>query len=49
VQLRLGTGQGDLAFPAWATAIFAEVDAAFTRDAKRELMMEGTVVLTKAR
>jgi SAM-dependent methyltransferase len=49
VQLRLGTGQGDLAFPEWATAIFAEVDAAFTRDAKRELMMEGTIVLTKAR
>ena len=49
VQLRLGTGQGDLAFPAWATAILAEVDAAFTRDAKRELMMEGTIVLTKAR
>ena len=49
VQLRLGTGQTDLAFPDWATAILGEVDAAFTRDAKRELMMEGTIVLTKAR
>ena len=48
VQLRLGTGQGDLNFPPWADAILANVDAAFTRDAKRELMMEGTIVLTKA-
>jgi SAM-dependent methyltransferase len=49
VQLRLGTGQGDLVFPAWANEIMAQVDAAFTRDAKRELMMEGTIVLIKAR
>jgi SAM-dependent methyltransferase len=48
VQLRLGSGREDLTYPDWALAILDGVDAAFTRDAKRELMMEGTIVLTKA-
>jgi SAM-dependent methyltransferase len=48
VQLRLGSGRADLAFPDWAAAIMDSFDAAFTRDAKRELMLEGAIVLTKA-
>jgi len=48
VQLRLGSGRADLAYPDWALAILDSVDAAFTYDAKRELMLEGTIVLTKA-
>jgi SAM-dependent methyltransferase len=48
VQLRLGSGRDDLAMPGWANAIIDSFDAALTRDAKRELMMEGTIVLTKA-
>jgi SAM-dependent methyltransferase len=48
VQLRLGSGRDDLVLPAWAEAVLAAFDAALTRDAKLELMMEGTIVLTKA-
>jgi SAM-dependent methyltransferase len=48
VQLRLGSGRADLAFPDWATAILDSFDVAMTGDAKRELMLEGTIVLTKA-
>ena len=48
VQLRLGSGRADLSLPDWANAIVDSFDAALTRDAKRELMMEGTIVLTKA-
>jgi ubiquinone/menaquinone biosynthesis C-methylase UbiE len=48
VQLRLFSGRDDLDFPPWAWAIMDSFDAAMTRDAKRELMMEGTIVLTKA-
>jgi SAM-dependent methyltransferase len=48
VQLRLGSGRGDLVLPEWANAIVDGFDMAFTRDAKRELMMEGTIVLSKA-
>ncbi|MGZ6017139.1 MAG: class I SAM-dependent methyltransferase [Phenylobacterium sp.] len=47
VQLRLGSGRDDLSLPAWADEIMATFDAALTRDAKLELLMEGTVVLTK--
>jgi ubiquinone/menaquinone biosynthesis C-methylase UbiE len=47
VQLRLSSGRADLAFPDWGTAILDSFDAALTFDAKRELMMEGTIVLTK--
>ncbi|HLZ73703.1 class I SAM-dependent methyltransferase [Phenylobacterium sp.] len=48
VQLRLGSGRDDLTLPAWADDILATFDDALTRDAKLELMMEGTIVLTKA-
>jgi len=48
IQLRLSTGRDDLNFPPWAWAIMDSFDAALTRDAKRELMMEGTIVLTRA-
>lgn len=48
IQLRLFSGRDDLDFPPWAWAIMDSFDAAMTRDAKRELMMEGTIVLTKA-
>jgi len=48
VQLRLGSGRADLAYPDWTLAILDSVDAAFTSDAKRELMLEGTIVLSKA-
>ncbi len=48
VQLRLFSGRDDLDFPAWAWAILDSFDEAMTRDAKRELMLEGTIVLTKA-
>lgn len=48
VTLRLSSGRDDLTLPDWATAILASFDAALTHDAKRELMMEGTIVLTKA-
>jgi SAM-dependent methyltransferase len=48
IQLRLSTGREDLDFPPWAWAIMDSFDAAMTRDAKRELMMEGTIVLTKS-
>ena len=48
VQLRLGSGRDDLSLPPWADEILATFDEALTRDAKLELMMEGTIVLTKA-
>jgi len=48
VTLRLGSGRDDLALPDWATAILDSFDAAMTADAKREFMMEGSIVLTKA-
>ena len=47
VHLRLATGRDDLALPDWATAILDRFDAAVTLNAKRELMLEGTIVLTK--
>ncbi|MBS0333395.1 MAG: class I SAM-dependent methyltransferase [Proteobacteria bacterium] len=47
VQLRLMTGRDDLAFPAWAVAVLDELDAAMPYHARRELMLEGSVVLTR--
>ncbi len=47
VQLRLDSGRDDLTLPAWADDILATFDDALTRDAKLELMMEGTIVLTR--
>lgn len=48
VHLRLATGRDDLVLPDWANAILDSFDAAITLNAKRELMLEGTIVLTKA-
>jgi SAM-dependent methyltransferase len=48
VSLRLASGRDDLALPDWAMAILDSFDAAITLNAKRELMLEGTIVLTKA-
>jgi SAM-dependent methyltransferase len=48
IQLRLFSGRDDLDFPGWAWAVIDSFDAAMTHDAKRELMMEGSIVLTKA-
>jgi SAM-dependent methyltransferase len=48
VQLRLGSGRADLALPDWANAIVDGFDAAMTYDAKQEMMLEGTIVLSKA-
>jgi ubiquinone/menaquinone biosynthesis C-methylase UbiE len=48
VQLRLGSGRDDLSLPAWADDILATFDEALTREAKLEMMMEGTIVLTKS-
>ena len=47
VHVRLSTGRADLTFPDWALAILDSVDAAFTLHAKRELMVEASIVLTK--
>ena len=46
--LRLSVGHDDLRFPAWAGAILDSFDAALTLNAKREFMVEGTIVLGKA-
>ena len=46
--LRLSVGHDDLRFPGWASAILDSFDAAITLNAKRELMLEGAIVLTKA-
>lgn len=49
IQLRLTTGRSDLMLPDWANAVLDGFDAALPGLAKRELMLEGTVVLTKGR
>jgi SAM-dependent methyltransferase len=48
VQLRLGAGVDDLTLPDWAMAILDGMDAALPGPVKRLLMLEGTVVFTKA-
>jgi SAM-dependent methyltransferase len=48
VHLRLSTGRTDLQLPAWAMDVLDSFDAALTLHAKRELMLEGTIVMTKA-
>ena len=49
VQIRLATGRDDLVPPPWAMDILDGFDAAMPLQAKRELMLEGSIVLTKAR
>lgn len=48
IQLRLATGQETLELPGWALAILDEFDQALPPAVKRLLMLEGTIVLTKA-
>jgi SAM-dependent methyltransferase len=45
--LRLAVGHDGLRFPGWAAAILDSFDAAMTLSAKRELMVEGSIVLSK--
>ena len=47
VHLQLTAGRSDLELPAWATNILDSFDEALTLQAKRELMIEGAVVMTK--
>ncbi|HEY3948870.1 class I SAM-dependent methyltransferase [Phenylobacterium sp.] len=47
VQLRLMTGRADLALPDWALVALDDLDAAMTYDARRQLMLEGSIVLTR--
>jgi SAM-dependent methyltransferase len=49
VHLRLNTGREDLALPAWAIDILDSYDAGLNFEAKRELMLEAAIVLTKGR
>lgn len=48
IQLRLATGLDNLELPAWAVDILDEFDAALPKAVKRRIMLEGTIVLTKA-
>jgi SAM-dependent methyltransferase len=48
VQLRLGSGLDTLSLPPWATEILDSFDRAFPQASKNQMMLEGTVVLTKA-
>jgi SAM-dependent methyltransferase len=48
IQLRLATGLDTLELPAWALGILDEFDAALPMAVKRRIMLEGTIVLTKA-
>ena len=48
IQLRLATGRDDLELPAWAMDILDSFDAALPPPVKRLLMLEGSIVLTKA-
>lgn len=49
IQLKLATGAETHSLPAWATAILDSFDAALPLPVKRLLMLEGTIVMTKAR
>lgn len=49
VQLRLTTGRDDVELPQWAWAVIDSFDAAMNLHSKRELMLEGAIVLTKGR
>ena len=48
VQLRLGSGLDTLTLPDWANDILDSFDRAFPQATKNALMLEGSVVLTKA-
>jgi SAM-dependent methyltransferase len=48
VHLRLGTGLDSLTLPDWAIAILDSFDAALPGPVKRLLMLEGSIIFTKA-
>ena len=48
VHLRLGSGRDDLELPDWANAILDSFDRAMPKLTKNSMMLEGTVLLTKA-
>jgi SAM-dependent methyltransferase len=48
VHLRLSSGLDSLTLPSWAIAILDEFDAALPGPVKRLLMLEGSIVFTKA-
>jgi len=48
VQLRLGSGIDNLSLPSWATDILDGFDRAMPMATKNQMMLEGSVVLTKA-
>jgi SAM-dependent methyltransferase len=48
VQLRLGSGLDTLTLPDWANDVLDSFDRAFPQATKNSLMLEGSVVLTKA-
>ena len=47
VHMRLGSGLGSDALPAWAWAVLDEADAAISADLRQELALEGAVLLRK--
>ena len=49
VYFRLHTGRDDIVLPDWALEILDSFDAALNLQAKRELMLEAAIVLTKGR
>ena len=46
--LRLGAGLGREALPAWAWDMLAVFDRGFSPEMKRDVLLEGTIVLRKA-
>ena len=48
VQLRLATGLDDLSLPGWAAEVLDSFDRAMPKATKNTIMLEGSVVLTKA-
>ncbi len=47
-ELRLGMGADDSALPAWAWEMIREHQEFFSRDARRDLIMEGAVILRRS-
>lgn len=47
IQLKLATGREDLQLPGWALAVLDRFDRAMPAPAKRLMMLEGSIVLTK--
>ena len=48
VNIRLGIGAGESALPDWAWEILRNYEATFSPEARRELMLEGIVMLRRS-